>query len=218
MLTTSTLNRVMVVELALPAMLPGALVGLHYVLQVFRPRLGHGSDVGGRRTPWIVGGMAVLCIGGTVAALATAWMASNLAAGIALAIAGFVLIGIGVGAAGTSLLVLLAKRTDERRRGAAATIVWVMMIAGFVVTAAIAGHLLDPFSPARLVCGRAIAVGRRVRPVADRGLGDRARQAVADAMPDASRRPLRQRSFRDASPRSGRNPRRGASPCSSSSR
>lgn len=150
-LTTSTLNRIMVVELALPAMLPGVLVGLHYVLQVFRPRLGHGSDVGGRRTPWIVGGMALLCIGGTVASLATAWMASNLAAGIALAIAGFVLIGIGVGAAGTSLLVLLAKRTDERRRGAAATIVWVMMIGGFIVTAVIAGHLLDPFSPARLV-------------------------------------------------------------------
>jgi MFS transporter, BCD family, chlorophyll transporter len=150
-LTTSTLNRIMVVELALPAMLPGALVGLHYVLQVFRPHLGHGSDVGGRRTPWIIGGMASLCIGGATASLATAWMASNLAAGIALAVAGFVLIGIGVGAAGTSLLVLLAKRTDERRRGAAATIVWVMMIGGFIVTAMIAGHLLDPFSPARLV-------------------------------------------------------------------
>ena len=29
-LTTSTLNRLMVVELSLPALLPGALVGLHY--------------------------------------------------------------------------------------------------------------------------------------------------------------------------------------------
>jgi len=150
-LTTSTLNRIMVVELALPAMLPGALVGLHYVLQIFRPRLGHGSDVGGRRTPWIVGGMAVLCIGGTTASLATAWMASTLVGGIALAIVGFILIGIGVGAAGTSLLVLLAKRTDERRRGAAATIVWIMMISGFIITSVIAGHLLDPFWPARLV-------------------------------------------------------------------
>lgn len=150
-LTTSTLNRIMVVELALPALLPGILVGLHYVLQVFRPRLGHGSDIGGRRTPWIMGGMAVLAIGGTTAAAATAWMASNLVAGIALAIAGFVLIGIGVGAAGTSLLVLLASRTDERRRGAAATIVWVMMIGGFIVTSVIAGKLLDPFSPARLM-------------------------------------------------------------------
>lgn len=150
-LTTSTLNRVMVVELALPAMLPGALVGLHYALQVFRPRLGHGSDVGGRRTPWIVGGMAVLCAGGTLAAVATAWMASDLVAGIALAVVSFVAIGVGVGSAGTSLLVLLAQHTDERRRGAAATIVWVMMIAGFIVTALVAGKLLDPFSPARLI-------------------------------------------------------------------
>ncbi len=150
-LTTSTLNRIMVVELALPAMLPGFLVGLHYVLQVFRPRLGHGSDVGGRRTPWIIGGMALLCVGGATASLATAWMSSNLAAGIVLAIVAFLLIGIGVGAAGTSLLVLLAKRTDERRRAAAASIVWIMMIGGFVITAMVTGQLLDPFSPARLV-------------------------------------------------------------------
>ena len=47
-LTTSTMNRVMVVELALPAMLPGALVALHHAVQLLRPRLGHGSDVGGR--------------------------------------------------------------------------------------------------------------------------------------------------------------------------
>jgi BCD family chlorophyll transporter-like MFS transporter len=150
-LTTSTLNRVMVVELALPAMLPGALVALHYAVQVLRPRLGYGSDVGGRRTPWIVGGMAVLALGGVAAAIATAWMATSPAAGIALAVAAFTLIGVGVGASGTSLLVLLAKRTEPRRRPAAATIVWVMMIAGFIVTAGLAGHLLDPFSPARLV-------------------------------------------------------------------
>ena len=59
-LTTSTLNRVMVVELALPALLPGLLVALHYAVQLSRPRMGYGSDVGGRRTPWIMGGMAVL--------------------------------------------------------------------------------------------------------------------------------------------------------------
>ena len=63
-LTTSTINRVMVVELALPAMLPGALVALHYFIQIMRPRLGYGSDVGGRRTPWIIGGMIALATGG----------------------------------------------------------------------------------------------------------------------------------------------------------
>ncbi|HEY9239940.1 MAG TPA: PucC family protein, partial [Burkholderiaceae bacterium] len=56
-LTTSTLNRVMVVELALPALLPGLLVAMHYLVQVVRPRMGYGSDLGRRRTPWIVGGI-----------------------------------------------------------------------------------------------------------------------------------------------------------------
>lgn len=150
-LATSTLNRVMVVELALPAMLPGALVAVHYAIQLLRPRWGYSSDQGGRSTPWIIAGMATLCLGGVTAALATALMATNLPAGIALAIVGFVMIGIGVGAAGTSLLVLLAKRVVAERRAAAATIVWVMMIAGFIVTAGTAGHFLDPFSPERLV-------------------------------------------------------------------
>lgn len=150
-LTTSTMNRVMVVELALPAMLPGALVALHYAVQILRPRLGYGSDMGGRRTPWIIGGMATLALGGVGAATATAWMGSSPGAGVALAVVAFLLIGVGVGASGTSLLVLLAKRVDPKRRAAAATIVWVMMIAGFVVTAGVAGHLLDPFSPTRLV-------------------------------------------------------------------
>ena len=150
-LTTATLNRVMVVELALPAMLPGALVGLHYGVQILRPRLGHGSDASGRRTPWIVGGMAVLALGGAGAALATALMATHLWAGIALAVVAFAGVGLGVGAAGTSLLVLLAKRTAPGRRAAAATTVWLMMILGFIVTAILAGQMLDPFSQARLV-------------------------------------------------------------------
>ncbi|RXH09323.1 BCD family MFS transporter [Bradyrhizobium guangzhouense] len=150
-LTTSTLNRVMVVELALPAMLPGLLVGLHYAMQIFRPRLGYGSDLGGRRTPWIIGGMAVLAAGGALAAIATAWMATWLLTGIVLAVIAFLMIGIGVGAAGTSLLVLLAKRTAPERRSAAASIAWVMMIAGFIVTTIIAGRALDPYSGGRLI-------------------------------------------------------------------
>lgn len=150
-LATSTMNRVMVVELALPAIIPGALVALHYAVQVLRPRFGHGSDKGGRRTPWIVGGMAALAVGGIGAAVATAWMASSLWAGLALAVASFALVGIGVGSAGTSLLVLLAKLVAPTRRAPAASIVWLMMIAGIAVTATVAGKLLDPFSGARLV-------------------------------------------------------------------
>ncbi|MEO1282866.1 MAG: BCD family MFS transporter [Pseudomonadota bacterium] len=150
-LTTSTLNRVMVVELALPALLPGLLVGLHYAVQMLRPKWGHGSDTGGRRTPWIVGGMAVLAIGGALAAVATALMSASTTLGILLAVVAFLLIGVGVGACGTSLLVLLATHVRPQRRAAAASIVWIMMIAGFVITATTAGSLLDPYSATRLV-------------------------------------------------------------------
>lgn len=150
-LTTSVLNRVMVVELALPAMVPGALVALHFALQVLRPRLGYGSDVGGRSAPWIAGGMATLALGGFGAAVATAWMETNRPAGLALAIVAFTMIGIGVGASGTTLLVLMAKSVAPSRRAAAATTVWVMMIAGFIITTAVAGRFLDPYSADRLV-------------------------------------------------------------------
>lgn len=150
-MTTSTLNRVMVVELALPALVPGVLVALHYLVQVSRPRMGHGSDVGGRRTPWILAGMATLAAGGALAAVATVWMADALAMGLALAVAAFCLIGLGVSASGTSVLVLLAKRVAPHRRGPAATMVWIMMIMGFAITAGTAGKLLDPYSPARLL-------------------------------------------------------------------
>jgi BCD family chlorophyll transporter-like MFS transporter len=150
-LTTSTLNRVMVVELALPALLPGLLVAVHYALQMTRPRMGYGSDVGGRRTPWIVGGVAVLALGGFLGAVATGWMGSSLGGGIALAVLAFALVGVGVSAGGTSLLVLLAKRVDDQRRASAAALVWVMMIVGFAVTAGVAGKFLDPYTPARLM-------------------------------------------------------------------
>ncbi|HRK19774.1 MAG TPA: BCD family MFS transporter [Hyphomicrobiaceae bacterium] len=150
-LTTSTLNRLMVVELALPAMIPGALVALHYAVQILRPRMGYGSDMTRRRTPWIVGGMIVLALGGILASVATALMAQNLAAGMALATLAFLAIGGGVSACGTTLLVLLAKLTHKDRRAAAATIVWLMMIAGFAVTAVVIGRNLDPFSFGRLI-------------------------------------------------------------------
>ena len=152
-LTTSTLNRVMAVELMLPALIPGMLVALHYAVQLTRPRMGYGSDVGSRRTPWIVGGIVVLATGGFLGAVATASMgpAGERAPGLALAAFAFVLVGLGVSAAGTSLLTLLAKRVDAPRRAGAAALVWTMMIIGFAVTAATAGAFLDPYSPQRLM-------------------------------------------------------------------
>ncbi len=158
-LTTSTINRVMIVELMLPAVVPGLFVTWHYALQVLRPSWGHGSDKGGRRTPWIIAGMAALAAGGFGAAVAVHLMAENMLAGTIAAMIAFTLIGGGVGAAGTNLLVLLAKRVAETRRAAAATIVWIMMIVGFILTAALAGRFLDPFSTARLMTVAAVICG-----------------------------------------------------------
>ena len=150
-LTTSTLNRLMVVELALPAVLPGALVALHYGIQLSRPHWGFASDAGGHRTRFIIGGMAVLGLGAWLAALAVPMFAGGYWLGLAVSILAYALIGVGVGASGTSLLALLATATAERRRPAAATITWLMMIFGIAMTAGVAGALLDPYTPARLL-------------------------------------------------------------------
>lgn len=150
-MTTSTLNRIMVVELALPAILPGLLVAFHYFIQVIRPRMGHASDSGAKKTPWIIGGICVLALGGFGAALSTALMASYLMLGILCAAVAFFLIGIGVSISGTSLLALLAKGVNDERRAAAATIVWLMMIFGFAFTSIMAGKFLDPYEPYKVV-------------------------------------------------------------------
>ena len=155
-LTTSTLNRLMVVELALPAVVPGLLVALHYGIQITRPSWGFASDAGGNRTRWIVGGMAALACGGFGAALGVVVIPDAPTAGLALSVLAYALIGLGVGASGTSLLALLATGTRPDRRAAAAMVTWMMMIAGIAVTAATVGALLDPYTPARLL--RIVAV------------------------------------------------------------
>ena len=151
MLSTSLLNRVMVVEYALAAAIPAGLVAWHYAVQFTRPLWGHGSDRGRRRTPWILGGLAILASGSLLAAYATISMAGQQGLAMILAIVAFTLIGLGVGAGGTSMLALLASGVAPERRSAAAAVTWIMMVAGIVLSAAIAGSLLDPFSPARLV-------------------------------------------------------------------
>lgn len=172
MLATSLLNRVMVVEYALPAALPAGLVAWHYAVQLSRPAWGHGSDRGRRRTPWIIMGMTVLAAGAMLAVGSVALIAGGSWTGYALAVVAFALIGGGVGAAGTSLLALLATRAAPARRAAAASITWIMMVAGIVVTAGVAGSLIDPFSLARLasVAGGVSAGALLVSVLAIRGM------------------------------------------------
>ncbi len=145
MLSTSLLNRVMVVEYKLVAAIPAGLVAWHYAVQLSRPLWGHGSDKGRRRTPWIIAGMAVLGFGVVLA------VQGVIVGSMALSVLAFTLIGGGVGAAGTSLLATLATQTRPDQRAAAAAITWIMMIIGIIITAGVAGSLLAPFSPARMV-------------------------------------------------------------------
>ena len=100
-LPVNLFNRLMTVELALPALLPGLLVALHYGVQLSRPVWGHRSDTKGGRTPFILIGIALVALG----VLATAWGIGLAETSKPLALAVWVLaygaIGIGIGAAGT---------------------------------------------------------------------------------------------------------------------
>jgi MFS transporter, BCD family, chlorophyll transporter len=150
MLATSLLNRVMVVEYAIAAAIPAALVGWHYAVQLSRPLWGHRSDRSAHRSPWIIGGMGVLALGILLTVDATIMMDGGGLFAILLAILGFTLVGLGIGMAGTALLALLASRVSPERRPAAAAITWTMMVAGIVIAAGTSGAFLDPFSEARL--------------------------------------------------------------------
>ncbi|HYW49972.1 MAG TPA: BCD family MFS transporter [Gemmatimonadaceae bacterium] len=146
-LITATMNRVMVVELALPAMVPGALVALHYGVQMWlRPRMGHFADQHGRLTRWIVLGMAMLAAGVISIAMLLPMLRTAPAIGYPLMIAAFMLVGLGVSTAGTLLLTLLSLRVPPVRHARAAATVWLCMIAGFIVCTVIAGKLMTPFS------------------------------------------------------------------------
>ncbi|WP_435418732.1 BCD family MFS transporter [Parerythrobacter aurantius] len=160
MLSTSLLNRLMVVEYAIPAAVPAALVAWHYAVQLTRPLWGHTSDRSQNRTSWIIAGLGILALGTLLAVDATVMMAQpGLLAALA-AVAGFTLIGFGVGMSGTALLALLASRTTAARKAPAAAICWSMMVAGIVVAAAISGSNLDPYSEERLaIVASLVALG-----------------------------------------------------------
>ncbi|WP_310496692.1 BCD family MFS transporter [Sandarakinorhabdus sp.] len=156
MLSSSLLNRIMVVEYSQAAALPAGLVAFHYGVQLSRPKWGHGSDAGWRRTPWIIGGMAMLGSGGLLATQATTMLGGPYWTAFGVLVLAYAMIGIGVGACGTSLLALLASRTAESRRPAAASLTWIMMIVGIIIAAGVSGQLLDPWSPQRM---RLVAAG-----------------------------------------------------------
>lgn len=172
MLATSLLNRVMVVEYAIAAAIPAALVAWHYGVQLTRPLWGHRSDRSAWRSSWVMTGMGILALGALVSVDATIMMSGSGALPVIVAVAGFTLIGLGVGMSGTALLALLASRVADERKPAAAAISWTMMVAGIVIAAGVSGAYLDPFSEARLaiVCSVVVLIAFCLAMLALRGL------------------------------------------------
>ena len=149
-LPVNLFNRLMTVELALPALLPGLLVALHYGVQLTRPVWGHRSDMKGGRTPFILGGIAVVGLGVVGAAWGIQVAEGSFGAGLVIWLLSYVAIGLGIGAAGTSFLALLAS-VSGTRKAAAATLAWLLLIAGAIIASIGTGIALEPYSPSRLV-------------------------------------------------------------------
>lgn len=174
-LPVNLFNRLMTVELALPALLPGLLVALHYGVQLTRPVWGHRSDEKQGRTPFILGGMALVGLGVFGAAVGI-WVAAHSTVwALVVWVGAYAAIGLGIGAAGTSFLALLAS-VSGARKGAAATLAWLLLIAGAIIASIGTGIALDPYSSGRLlvVVACVCAVAFALTVVATLGVEQRA--------------------------------------------
>ena len=133
-------------SLALPAMIPGALVGSTLPCNSPPSRMGFGSDQHGRRIPWIIGGIgAGLCLR-TGAAAATALMATEPPRGIPPARSWpSPSWEFGVSASSTPFLAFLAERVDEDRMAVCGSHEpGYLMIVGIIITAGVAGSPPGP--------------------------------------------------------------------------
>ena len=156
-----TLNRVMIVELSLPAVIVALMIAIPVLIAPFRALLGFKSDnyrsaIGWKRVPylwfgtlWQFGGLAIM----PMALLALAGD-TELDAGIfgqvAAALA-FLLTGLGMHMTQTAGLALAADRASEDTRAKVVSLLYVMYLVGMAVSAIIIGTLLKDYSALRLV-------------------------------------------------------------------
>ncbi|MBC8050208.1 MAG: BCD family MFS transporter, partial [Chitinophagales bacterium] len=159
-LLTGTLNRVMIVELNMPAWLVALMVSLPLVFAPFRALIGYKSDthrsyLGWRRGPYIwfgsmlqFGGLAImpfsliLLSGDTTG---PAWVGQ---AGAALA---FLLVGAGLHTTQTAGLALATDLAPPDARPRVVALLYVMLLVGMAASSAIFGLLLQDFNPLKLI-------------------------------------------------------------------
>lgn len=157
-----TLNRVMIVELGVPATLVAALVALPLLFAPARALIGYKSDnhvsvLGWRRVPYIwfgtllqFGGLAImpfaLLLMTGQGALGGVWV------GIAGASIAFLLVGAGMATAQTAGLALATDLAPEAKRPRVVALLYVMLLIGMFVFSLIFGKILSgAFDPYRLV-------------------------------------------------------------------
>jgi BCD family chlorophyll transporter-like MFS transporter len=151
----STLNRVMIKELAVSATLVAVLASLPYLFSPIQMALGAFSDrhpfLGWRRTPYILLGL-FLCAGGMLLSPWAAFLLPvNLWAGIGLGLLAFGAWGMGYNLATVSYLSLATELSGEKGRGRTIAIMWFMMITSIIITSIALSQMVDPFTAEALV-------------------------------------------------------------------
>ncbi len=162
-LMVGTLNRVMIVELGVPASLVGIMVSLPVLFAPFRALIGHRSDthrseLGWKRVPFIwkgsliqFGGLtimpfALLVLAGAGHAAEVPTWVGKLAAAVA-----FLMVGAGVHMTQTVGLALATDLTPIDRQPRVVGLMYVMLLLGMAVSALVFGGLLVNFTAGRLV-------------------------------------------------------------------
>jgi len=162
-LLVGTLNRVMIVELGVPASLVGIMLALPLVFAPFRALIGYRSDthrceLGWRRVPFIwngtllqFGGFAIMPF--ALLVLAGKMEAANTPIWIGLVSAGlaFLLVGAGVHIVQTAGLALATDLTPAESHPKVVGLMYVMLLLGMLGSSLLFGVALANFSPGRLI-------------------------------------------------------------------
>jgi len=151
----STLNRVMIKELAFSATLVAVLASLPYLLSPIQVLIGSFSDrhplLGWRRTPYIALGLVFCVLGVMLAPLAAFVLADNFALGLIFGLFAFGAWGMGFNFATVSYFSLATDLSGEKERGGTISVMFFMMIVGIISTSLLVSRLVDPYTPQALI-------------------------------------------------------------------
>lgn len=151
----STLNRVMIKELAFSATLVAVLASLPYLLSPIQVMIGSFSDrhplFGWRRTPYIAVGLVFCVLGVILAPLAAFVLADNFLIGLIFGLFAFGAWGMGFNFATVSYFSLATELSGEKGRGSTISVMFFMMIIGIISTSLLVSRLVEPYSPQALI-------------------------------------------------------------------